>query len=283
MRAKAGTWRRRLGGAAMVVALAGCGNVARGPITALNPFTVGGAVYDARSAAVQVGGAPATLADLGLGMVVTVFAEPDRGGGDDVAMSIEARSELKGLVDAVDPMAGTLVVAGVTVAVDEGTVFEHVAGLDGIQVGDFVEIHGLPGESGDLVATRVEVEREDGENPGDDDPGDDDPAEGEIEGLVEAVDPVAGTLAIAGVTVVVDAGTVWEHLSGLEDLAVGDRVEVHGLRGDDGSIAATRIERESEGDDDHDDDREDDHPDDDGSDDDDDHDDHDDDDRRERD
>ncbi|WP_200379250.1 DUF5666 domain-containing protein [Rubrivivax gelatinosus] len=73
----------------------------------------------------------------------------------------------------------------------------------------------------------------------------------EVEGPVTALDAAAGTLTVLGQAVTVNAATVWEDAR-LSTLAVGDIVEVHGLRDADGVIVASRIDREDGDEDDYD-------------------------------
>jgi len=66
-------------------------------------------------------------------------------------------------------------------------------------------------------------------------------------GTVGSIDTVAGTLTVFGQTIKIqtsgDLPTVFDGLSGLTDLAVGDLVKVSGVVASDGSITASRIER----------------------------------------
>lgn len=67
----------------------------------------------------------------------------------------------------------------------------------------------------------------------------------ELKGPVTAVDIGAGTLTVFGQVVTVNAATVFEDVGGLAGVAVGNVVEVYGFPAADGSITATRIEREA--------------------------------------
>lgn len=66
-----------------------------------------------------------------------------------------------------------------------------------------------------------------------------------VEGPISAMDVQAGLLTVLGVTVAVNADTVYDgdRVAGLADLAQGDRVEVHGIPDASGQVQATRIER----------------------------------------
>jgi mono/diheme cytochrome c family protein len=71
-----------------------------------------------------------------------------------------------------------------------------------------------------------------------------------IQGAVQAVDTVAGTLTIAGQVVTVDNETMFDDsipTRSLAGIAVGDLVEVHGFAAAGGTARATRIEKASAG------------------------------------
>ena len=67
-----------------------------------------------------------------------------------------------------------------------------------------------------------------------------------VEGPVDSVNAVGGTLVVVGQTVLVDANTSFDNSNGLvslDSLAQDDFVEVSGFIDGDGTIRATRIER----------------------------------------
>lgn len=66
-----------------------------------------------------------------------------------------------------------------------------------------------------------------------------------LKGPVTAVNLGAGTVTVFGQVVNVTATTLFEDVSGLSGLAVGNVVEVYGLPDASGAITATRIEREA--------------------------------------
>lgn len=136
------------------------------------------------------------------------FAEVE---GRITALASPTRFELDGLpVDA----SGTTVPAGLALGVQ-------------------VEVKGSL-RDGVLVASRVELEAEDGD------------AEGfELHGGVESVDPVTMRFVVRGVTVMWDANTEFEG-GGAADIRVGREVEVKGRLSTDGSqIEATSIHIET--------------------------------------
>ncbi len=68
----------------------------------------------------------------------------------------------------------------------------------------------------------------------------------EIKGPIESLTAGGQGFAVMGVTVRVDASTVYANVGSLAGLAVGDFVEVNGLRDPaSGSVRATRVERKS--------------------------------------
>ncbi len=72
-----------------------------------------------------------------------------------------------------------------------------------------------------------------------------------IQGAVQAVDTVAGTLTIAGQVITVDNETMFDDsipTRSLAGIAVGDLIEVHGFAAAGGSARATRIEKAGAGD-----------------------------------
>jgi len=69
-----------------------------------------------------------------------------------------------------------------------------------------------------------------------------------VEGPVDSVNVAAGTLAVAGQTVLTDAGTSFDDsnaVQSLADIQQGDFVEVSGFFDADGTIRATRIEKKA--------------------------------------
>ncbi len=147
------------GGSSAGVGTGGTGAFAVGSVSGFGSVIVNGVHFDDRSADVFDDDGNRSSSDaLGLGMVVEIRGSVDDDGLAGTAQSISYYSELKGPVTAVDAGAGTITVFGEVVSVTATTVFEDVAGLAGIAVGNVVEVYGLPGASGTLVATRIERE-----------------------------------------------------------------------------------------------------------------------------
>lgn len=141
--------------------------------------------------------------------------------------------------------ATSFAVSGVPVTTNGQTAYE-----DGV-VGDLaenvkVEVKGEVNASGVLVASTVEFKSGD-----DDEDGDDDRIDGRVEGNVTAVNSGAGTLAIAGVAITVTAETRYEDQTGvagqsfgLDDITVGNYVEVRGDPGAGATLTAVIVERD---------------------------------------
>jgi Domain of unknown function (DUF5666) len=66
----------------------------------------------------------------------------------------------------------------------------------------------------------------------------------ELQGPISALNASAGTFSLFGISVVVDAKTVFADVSGLAALSNGNVVEVYGLRSGN-TVTATRIERKT--------------------------------------
>jgi hypothetical protein len=132
--------------------------VARGPVSALGTLVVNGVRYDDRTAAVRINSRERLLDDLKLGMVVEIEAERNDATQASVARSVRASSFAEGRVDAIDLVARTISVMGITVAVPATTVFEGWTGLGdaSFRIGELVEVHGLANGPTGAVATRIE-------------------------------------------------------------------------------------------------------------------------------
>ncbi len=119
-------------------------------------------------------------------------------------------------------------VDGQPVATDDATVFEGGnASMLGPDVR--VEVEGTVTDTGAILAERVEFEG---------------PSQARLDGMVDDVDPVAGTLTAAGVTVLTDAKTRFRDASSqrqrpfsLADLGSGERVEVAGTESGEALMA----------------------------------------------
>ena len=131
-----------------------------GRITGFGSIIVDGVRYDDSAATFSDDdGGMRDRSAMRLGMVVEV-----QGGRIDPATAraraaaFVIRNEVEGPIEAVDAAAGTLTVLGQSLRVDASTVYEDVAGLAGLSVGQLVEVYSLPGTDGRRLATRIDRE-----------------------------------------------------------------------------------------------------------------------------
>lgn len=143
--------------------------------------------------------------------------------------------ELEGAVSAVDAGTRLLEVDGIPIGVPEEAELEgaddETLALEDFEDGTFVEVEGTQYEDGTLAAH--EVERQD-----------DDEAEREVEAVLDAVDPDAGTFAVLGATFEINEDTSFDDVDRLADLQAGDRVEIT-YDVVDGTRLALEVEREA--------------------------------------
>lgn len=125
-----------------------------GTISAIGSVTVNGVRFGTTTATVTINGSSAPESALKVGMVVTVQGEvlPD---GNATAKSIDARTEVKGIVTGVDNAARAFTVLGQRLRTDQLTVF--AGGTFDTLLNQYVEVSGFRGTTGDLLATRVDI------------------------------------------------------------------------------------------------------------------------------
>jgi len=173
-----------------------------------------------------VGAATVFLGNPGLGDFVEVRFHLD--GGNSVADRIQKEDaandelEFRGIVEAIGDGAWTI--SGRVVKVNASTIVRGDP-----RVGDLVEVRADRAPDGTLTAT--DIHSEDAENADD---------EREFRGAVESIG--ATTWTVGGRVVLVNAQTV---IFGSPQ--VGDLVEVRADRAADGTLTATRIKTEDEG------------------------------------
>ena len=153
----------------------------------------------------------------------------NRGNGNGVLVN--------GRIDSIDTANQTLRVNLQTVFVQQATFIRHgnrTLSLRELRVGDHVQVKGRR-DGVSFVASEIKVEQ------GDDDGNDDNDLEGSINGLGGTCPSV--TFFIGSTKVTTNAATSYEDITCLT-LANNQRVEITGNRANDGSIVATRIERD---------------------------------------
>lgn len=161
-------------------------------------------------------------AELEDGMTVTLKGEIAPDGLTGTAVKVESEDELQGQVQAVTE--ASLTVLNQLIYPDDLTSYGNVAGLSGISVLDYVEVHGLRDAGGNIRATRIELLTG--------------TPEVELKGRVSS--PTGGGFMLWGLTVGYDPAVIEPagHV-----LSEGDLVEVEGSFGG-GILTASRIELE---------------------------------------
>jgi hypothetical protein len=223
-----------------------------GVITGFGSIYVNGVRYATDDAEVEFEGEGLkSEEDLRLGMRVEIEADQDDDGRR--ATRVVFDKDLKGPVSSVSPTPedstlGTLVVLGQTVTVDANTVLSSTivdTNFDGqIDLHDLsttegrivIEVSGFPTDEG-FIATRLE--RLNGNDDSDDD------NQAEVKGVIVGLDTAAGTFMIRNLLVHYELVALDDDLQD-DQLSNGWYVEVEGEVQADGSLQATKIEREDD-------------------------------------
>ena len=216
--------------------------ISYGSVTDFGSIILNGSRLDDSTAIVTLDDNPGigTHGGLKQGMVVKVTGTFD--GNTGTAESIEYRDNLEGRVCAalaapiVPPIVGikTLRVLGQTVILDAITIVDN---NDQINLGDIIEVSGLPNDQEEIHASFIEVK-----NPV--------PFEVEVKGFVDTVDPIAKVLTINALDVNFSGiGVIDNSIPGGMP-AEGQFVEVKGTIfacGTPDTLTATKVELEPEG------------------------------------
>jgi hypothetical protein len=116
--------------------------------------------YSTAGAAITVDGRPAAESDLRVGQVVRIEGSLDADGLTGSATRIDFNGLVEGPVQSLDLVANRLVVLGQAVQVSASTSFDDSIvprALEGLAVGDRVEVSGLITSGGLIEATRIEL------------------------------------------------------------------------------------------------------------------------------
>jgi hypothetical protein len=206
--------------------------ISQGPINGFGSVIVNGVHYSTAGATITIDGQAGTESQLRVGQVVRVEGTVDANGATGVARTISFDDDVEGPVQGIDLAGSTLVVLGQTVRVGAGTSFDDSISprsLEGLQVGDRVQVSGLVGADGVISATRIELSVAAGEV--------------EVQGTVSSVDTTARRFVIGGLTVDYSGASLEGFAAGQP--ANGDLVEVHGSVNGSGVLVATQVERRS--------------------------------------
>jgi len=220
--------------------IGGTGITASGSITGFGSIFVNGIEFETAGASLDVDGVTSVsngtddASVLGIGMVVTVTGTLNDDGVTGTAENIQYDDAVQGPVMDIDPFTRSFTVMGISVTVQNNTVFSN-ATFENLQPDDLVEVSGFFDATGALQATRIvridggviDVEVE---------------VKGTVTGLAGAVFVLAVDYA-AATTYTVDATAAELPAGGLAD---NQYVEVKGtLTGT--AIDAKSVELKSEG------------------------------------
>jgi hypothetical protein len=204
--------------------------VARGAITGFGSIVVNGVHYETDAASFTIDGEAGTQGDLAVGDVVLVAGTVSSDGTSGTATSVTFDDAVEGPVSEIDLAAGTLVVLGQLVRVDADTSFDDrfsPASLEGISVGDIVEVAGFLLSDGSISATRIEPKDAGGEF--------------EVTGTVSNLDAASFTFQINALVVDYSAAMLDDFPAGGPEN--GQLVEAKGTSlGAGGELLATRVE-----------------------------------------
>ena len=206
--------------------------VSHGTVTGFGSVIVNGVDFDTSAASFLIDGVPGAQSDLAVGDVVTVRGELD----DDNSLSGSATEItyddlVEGPIATIDAMANTLTVLGQTVRVTADTSFDDSIAppaIDGLTVGDVIEVSGFVASDGSISATRIEPKHA--------------PVGFELTGLVTGLNAGSSEFNINGQLVDYSAAVLTDF--GSAPIADGDLVEVKAgtTLGAGGELLATRVE-----------------------------------------
>jgi hypothetical protein len=148
------------GGGGDMVAGGGTGGtgVSFGTVTDFGSVFVNGVEFSTNGATIRRDDSPISESELRRGMTVEVQGTISSSVSGS-ATSVEVEEAARGRVESKTgtASAGTLVVLGQTVLVDDTTLFDNnVPSFAGINVGDLLEVHGLRRADGTIAATFIE-------------------------------------------------------------------------------------------------------------------------------
>ncbi len=186
--------------------------------------------YDTSSATVTVDDNPGSESDLRVGHIVTLTGSVNSDDSTGTADSIQFDDNVEGPISAIDRASNTLVVLGQTVLVDAATIFDDSItprSLEGLTVGDFIEVSGLVNADGNTVASRIEKNPAGGEM--------------EVKGTVSNHDSANSLFDINALTIDYSGAMLDNFPNG--SIGNGDFVEAKGTAIDgNGHLVATRVE-----------------------------------------
>jgi len=201
-------------------------------ITGFGSVYVDGVRYDTTSASVTMDGATATASQLRVGQYVEVKGHAQ--GAAHHADVIRYHNVLEGPITSIDTVASSFVAMGQTVLLTLDTSLGsdiQPASIDGLQVGDVVEVSGIVPPAGAIDATRIDIKPDGGPY--------------EVAGYVANLSEATHRFSINDLVVDYSAANMDDFATG--DPSAGDLVLVKGFTFDpDGTFAAIRVELRSD-------------------------------------
>lgn len=201
-----------------------------GRMTGDGSFTVNGVSYNIANVTVTIDGAAGTLGDVASGDIVLVTGTVDSTvAAQGVAQKVALDHAVVGPVDSIDGAEGVIVALGQTVRLADATFDSTIPGssIDGLALGDVVEVSGFRDQRSDVIASRIAKRLPGG-------PG------FRAVGRILDVDAAIKRLKINALTVDYASANVTAGSSGT--LAVGNVVEVSGTSiGSNGELVAERV------------------------------------------
>jgi len=211
----------------------GRNGIAVGSISTFGSVVVNGVRYNTDSATFSVNDDAGSEDDLRVGQVVTVVGTVDDDGMTGTAESVTFDDNVTGPVQSIDSAGSELVVLGQTVLVRAETSFDDSfspTSIDGISVGQVIEVSGQVDADGNVVATRIELKAA--------------ATQFEVHGTVSSLDATNMVFEINGLTVDFSSATLNDFPGG--QITEGDFVEAKGSTlGANDELLATSVELES--------------------------------------
>jgi len=204
-----------------------------GPIAGFGSIIVNGERYETDGASFIINDEAGSQDDLRVGQIVTLKTSTDNN-GNRRADQVQYDSELEGPITSINIEENSFVALGQTVFILGTTSFDDdisPASIEGLAVGNFVEVSGNLDSAGNLIASQIELE--DGTD-----------EEFELTGVVSNLN--AGAMTFQFGSLVIDFSTAeLEDFEG-EALANGNLVEVEGSAFDGDVLIADEVENEED-------------------------------------
>lgn len=203
-----------------------------GTVTGFGSVFVNGVKWETSGTSFEIDDDVGSEGDLEVGQIVLVRGTVSAD-GTATATSIERDAEVEGPITAIDLSTDTIMVLAQRILITNETVFEAevATSIDGLAVGDFVEVDAHRLADGILRAVRIEVKAE--------------PDDFEVSGQVSNLDTTTSTFNLGDLTV--DFASAILKDFGDHLLADGDHVEVEGTQiGIDGELIAIKVELEDD-------------------------------------